>query len=214
MYIIKKNKEEIISLLFILCCLGLYIIFPVIGNFQKISIAIIFFVIIPILFDKIILKRSNIFYRLRIGNWKKGLNLGITGFLIGIFIFSIGIYFTDSTYKYIVPEFIKNSFVSFFFYEVVLTLFIVAMYEFFFRGFIMFHFTNLFSKWAILIQAIIFILFISITGNLNWNFAPYIIFSPLAGFIAYKSESLLYSLIFQWIFIISVDIIIASSFLK
>lgn len=214
MEIIQKNKEEFITGFFILSCLGLYSLFPTVDNFQKIITLIVFFVLIPVLYDKFILKRNLTLYRTRLGEWKKGLLYSIGGIFFGILIILGLIKFSNLMDGYRVPVQITKSFGYFVFYELGITFLLVVIYEFFFRGFVMFHFVSLFKRRAILMQFLVFVLFLTLTSSFSATIIPYIIFSLIAGLIAYKTNSLLYSFGGQLILIIIVDVMMAASFIK
>jgi membrane protease YdiL (CAAX protease family) len=107
-----------------------------------------------------------------------------------------------------------KSFGYFVFYELVLVAFFTAVYEFFFRGFVLFHFAPDLKYWAIVVQYGLFLLLLLVTGSSFWALAPYIIFAPFAGWIAYKSDSLAYSFFGQLIFIIIIDTYIVVSLAK
>ena len=202
---IQKNKNILITTLFILFCLGLYVFFPAAGNFQQIVTAVVFFVLLPVLYNTVVLKKNRRFYRLQMGDWKKGVFWAIVGVVISLGIISGLIKYADFLHAYPLPSDIGGNFGYFLFYELVLVAFFTAMYEFFFRGFVLFHFSPFIRTWAVLVQFVLFVLLLWATGSVSWLFAPYIIFAPFAGWIAYKSDSLLYSFSGQLIFIIIID---------
>jgi membrane protease YdiL (CAAX protease family) len=205
MITMQKNKNIIITTVFILFCLGVYTFFPVTGNFQQIITALVFFILLPILYNKIVLRKNMSFYRLQIGDWKKGLFWAILSIIVSFIFLSVLIKYGNFFQKYVLPVGIESDFGQFVFYELVLVAFFTAIYEFFFRGFVLFHFVPIVGRWAVLVQFALFFLFLTATVGLKWEFAPYLIFAPLAGWIAYKSESLLYSFFGQLIFIIIID---------
>jgi membrane protease YdiL (CAAX protease family) len=205
MLLIQKNKNIIITTLFICCCLAVYGYFPVKGNLQKTITALTFFMLLPILYNKLILKRGISTLRLHIGHWKKGLILMLISLLLGCLIMIGLAKYSNFLTGYSMPLGLAGSFGYFVFYELVLVAFFTALYEFFFRGFVMFNFVPFFKKGAVIGQAVLFLLFLLLTSGLSWEFAPYLVFAPFAGWIAYKSDSLLYSFIGQLIFIIIID---------
>lgn len=202
---IQNNKNILITTVFIFCCLGLYVFFPATGNFQQIVTAVIFFVLLPILYNTVIVKKNRTFYRIHLGDWKKGVFWALVGVAVSLIIVSGFMGYGDFVHKYILPTDIGGNFGHFLFYELVLVAFFTAMYEFFFRGFVLFHFSPFVKQWAVLVQFVLFVLLLWATGSVNWLFAPYLIFAPFAGWIAYKSDSLLYSFVGQLIFIIIID---------
>jgi len=125
--------------------------------------------------------------------------------IISLFIVSLLIKFSNLSSNYALPAGVAENFGYFIFYELVLVAFFTAIYEFFFRGFVLFHFAPTLGHWAVVVQYGLFLLLLLVTSSMNWSFTPYIIFAPFAGWIAYKSDSLLYSFIGQLIFIIIID---------
>ena len=81
----------------------------------------------------------------------------------------------------------------------------VFIYEFFFQGFIMGVLEFKLQQWAIMAQAIIFLVVLVMIGGLSWAFMPYIIFAPFAGLIVYKSRSIFYSSALQILILIILD---------
>jgi membrane protease YdiL (CAAX protease family) len=59
--------------------------------------------------------------------------------------------------------------------------------------------------WAIIAQALIFWILIFATPSFNWTLVPYLISAPLAGVVVYRSKSILYSTIFQFLVLIILD---------
>lgn len=206
MKINKFKKKEIVSILFILISLITYTFFPVKDNFQQMVTMFVFFVVLPLLFNFIFLKNKISFYGISVGDWKKGLIYGCASiFIVGVLLFIATNYF-DFLNKRAVPELIANDFWEFVFYELVVVAFFVAVYEFYFRGFIMPIFAEIFGRWAILIQAAIFFsLILFIGGASMFLFLPYLLFSLFGGLIVQKSRSLIYSGIAQLFLIIILD---------
>jgi membrane protease YdiL (CAAX protease family) len=204
-----KNKETLITIFFILSSLFLYVLFPAEELFQKGVIIIVFFVLLPILFIKFVLKRNNNFYGLEIGDWKKGVLWSAYAiFIMFIVLLFLIKYFNFFSY-YTIPFSTIIDFNKFILYEFLIVLFFIAIYEFYFRGFIMFLLISRFKYWAIVIQFLIFSLLILSTRDVLviYLFLPYLIFSPLAGIIAQKSRSIIYSALTQFLIIICLDVV-------
>lgn len=53
--------------------------------------------------------------------------------------------------------------------------------------------------WAVVVQAVVFIALAIFAGSVIWTLVPYMIFSLFAGIIVYKSRSIIYSSIMQFI---------------
>lgn len=203
-----KTKEFNIALIFILTSLGVYVFFPADGIFQQIITAFVFFAILPLLFNKFILKNSGEVFGFNFANYKQGVLWSAYSLIAVGFIIFISSYFFGFLSKYSVPVFIIGDFSKFLFYEFVLVVPFVFLYEFYFRGFLMPILSAKFGFWAILIQALVFlILVLSDNGGSIVQFAPYFIFAPFAGLIAYKSKSIFYSGLTQFIIILVLNII-------
>ncbi len=187
----------------------MYAVFPIENTFQQITTILVFFIFFPVLFNSFFLKRKVAFYGLSLGDWRRGLLWSLYS-LIGIFvIFSIMSYYFGFLGNYKVPAFIVKNFGNFILYEFTLTLLFVAVYEFYFRGFVLFTFEVNLKHWTILAQALLFlILVLSIGRESLYLFLPYLIFAPFAGLIAYKSRSVLYSGVSQFLIIFILDALI------
>ena len=204
-----KTKEVITALVFILTSLVVYSFFPTNGSFQSVIATLVFFVMLPLLFNRIILKKELRFFNLGVGDRRTGLILSAYSLLIVGFIFIGLTYFLDFINSYTVPTFITESFVNFLFYEFIILAPFVVIYEFYFRGFLMSILGCKFKDWAILLQALIFLILVVGTANVGFiQFVPYLIFAPFAGFISYKSKSLLYSGVSQFIVLLILNLII------
>lgn len=196
------SKQNIVTSIFILVSLLVYGFFPTNDSFQQIITMLVFFVILPMLFSKFILKNDFDVFNITIGNWKQGLIWSGYSLLCVGFIFIIAVNFFDFFKYYSVPVVITESFIKFIIYEFTITILFVAIYEFYLRGFVMFAFESTFKYWAIFLQALLFlILFLSMGGASVYLFLPYLIFAPFAGWIAYKSRSILYSAVSQFLII-------------
>jgi membrane protease YdiL (CAAX protease family) len=201
----KKNKNLIAISFFIIVCLFLYKIFPTNGNFQNAFIEVIFLFLLPLLYYKVILGKKSKDFGFIIGDWKKGLFWSLLGIIVTLFLMYIFYNNFNIKSQYIIPTQYSLNFWNFIFYEFIIVFFSVFIFEFFFRAFILYNFIPYLKSWTILLQFIIFLFFLYITGSFLWAFAPYIIFSLFAGISAYKSNSIFYSLIAQFILIILID---------
>jgi len=199
------NKKDIVSVLMMVFCLLMIRLFPEENYFQKIIISVTFLLAIPALYIKIVLKESLKNFGLRIGNWKQGIAWIMLSLAGSFFVIFLLYQYAGMAEKYYVPQNIIQDFGLFVFYEIVIVGFFIALYEFFFRGFIMFSFSEKLGYWAVISQFALFILFLIIMKDFNWTFAPYLISAFFAGVIAYKSRSLFYSYLFSLLFVIISD---------
>jgi len=202
---IKINKQQLVTIVFIVCCLAGYVFFPANGNFQYKTSFFVFLAVLPFLYNKYFLKKENLFKRIKVGRWKKNIQYLTIGLLLALLLMGIVFKFTDVIGHYYLPKNVKADFWVFLWYEFSGIAFMVAVYEMFFRGFVMNYFADT-QKWSILIQFLFFCVMIMLLWGLPyWFYIVYLIFTPFAGWIAYKSDSILYSFIGQWLFIIFID---------
>ena len=200
------NKKEIVTSIFIIFCLVGYVFFPANGSFQRKTVAALFLVLLPFLYDKYFLKEINVFKKITIGDWKKNLKLLGGGMLGAFLVIALIFKYTDIAGHYFLPLGVKGDFGSFLLYELTGVALTVFVYELFFRGFVMFHFSSLFKKWAVLVQFVFFLLLILLLWGLPyWFYVVYLVFAPFAGWIVYKSNSILYSFFGQLLVVILVD---------
>jgi len=202
-----KNKEIIVTVFFIVASLFLYTIFNGENIFQKTIISLVFFVVLPILFNKFILKGAIDLFGLRIGDWRQGILWSFYSLIVVSFIFFIISKYLGFFNHYAAPFFIVIDFGKFLLYEFAVVAVLIAVYEFYFRGFVMFVFKANFKYWAILIQTLIFVALVLSARDsvVFYMFLPYLIFAPFAGFVAYKSKSILYSGISQFLIVVFLD---------
>jgi hypothetical protein len=187
--------------------LFLYKAFHVSDDFQRIFVAISFVLVLPVLYIKWVLKKPLRDFGLKIGDWKKGLMYGLLSAVILLIIFSLLFWKFDFVEKYYLPVNVIVNFKYFVLRELIVVGFFIALYEFFFRGFVMFYFLEKLSNkyYANIIQASFFYLFLVSMSTFDWARSPYIIVAPLAGLIAQKSGSIIYSAIFTWIVFLILD---------
>jgi len=204
-----KTKEFIITLFFILIVLVLCGFFPAKKALQQMITLLVFFVILPLIFNKFFLKKGLGNLGIKLGDYKLGLIFSSASILIVVSILFLIVKYTNLLKHQIIPISIVHNFGAFIFYELVLVAFIVFVYEVFFRGFIMFNLVNKTSYYiAIAAQTLLFWLFIWATGSSLWEFLPYFVFAPVAGLIAFKSRSIIYSGVSQLLVLIFFHIII------
>lgn len=205
MKIYKINKKITITTIFILFCLGGYLYFPSTGNFQHKSVTVIFLVMLPFLYSKYVLKRTTIFQQFKIGDWKRNLRNMIMSIFFALLIITLIFINTEIAKHYFLPSDVKRQFSQFLIYELLGVSFTVAIYEFFFRGFIQNFYQDYFGKWAIFAQLMFFLIMVLALGLPYWFYISYLIFNLFAGWMVYEGKSILYSALGQIIFIIVLD---------
>ncbi|EKE20845.1 MAG: hypothetical protein ACD_7C00461G0005 [uncultured bacterium] len=210
----KKTKEvfdteTIVTSAVILACMLLFSFFPIKSNyFQEITLSLAFLCLVPFLYIKIILKKELHNFGFQINKWREGFLIMPICFLIMGVLFYVVFKYTGFKDEYFLGNYeMTNSFWYLFVYEFLIVNLIVFLYEVFFRGFVMFYFKSRFNISAVFIQLLFFLLFLSILDQLSLDYIFYMMTALLAGLIAYKSKSLLYSYLFSIIVLIASDII-------
>jgi membrane protease YdiL (CAAX protease family) len=199
------KKEFIITMIVAVICLVLIGVFPYEDSFQGIIIAASFFLIVPWIYTKIVLKESMKKYGFEGGKEKSGIFWSS---------FSLAIFLLITILAYKKPIFIENyqlpggifeNFWAFVGYEIFLVGFFLFLYEFFFHGWLLGFLEKYFGVISVFIQSLIFLIFLFLTDNLNWSFFPYIMINIFGGWTTYKSNSIWFSFVSGWIFIIFLD---------
>jgi hypothetical protein len=197
-----------VSSFVILTCFFLSISFPADPGFQQITKSLFFLVIIPALYIKFILKKSpkSFGFTFSRGKDKKaGIFWSIVMLLVSLMIAYLMISYTPFGKAYGLESYVTNNFWIFMAYELVLVNIMLFMQSFFYQGFVLFTFLEKMGIWSILIQFLLYLLFIFILGNFSWQLAHFVILSLAGGWVAYKSRSFVYSYIMSLLFIIILD---------
>lgn len=203
--ILSNWKEELITSAVIVACLALFSFFPTQGPAQAITSSLVFLFLIPFLYIKLILKKNLKDYGWQLGNWKQGIIFAAISLVLSLLIFYILYHYSTFPKVYKLPLTATQNFGLFILYEFTLVAFFLALYEFFFRGFIMFSFSTKAGVASVAIQWLMFFIFLLISGSLIWQNALYMIVALFSGLIAFKSRSLLYSFVFGLFFLIIAD---------
>lgn len=211
MEILAKNQRFIVTGFLILFSLGFLGFFtesdklsPV---FQTFIVSVVFFLVIPVFYSKIVLKES-----LKNIGWQKGnISAGILASIVSIAIAGAGVVglaltFPEFRAQYVFPVLVETSFVWFILYELVLVTLTVLLYEVFFRGLVQLSWLRAFGLRAVVFQTALFFGLFFLSQAISWQTAPLLIFCPFAGFIAYRSQSIWYSFLAGWIFLFLTDI--------
>lgn len=174
--------------------------------FQTFLVGIAFFLLVPMLYCKIVLREP-----LALLGWQRGkMWLGVLFSVLSV-ILALGIVlilsrFTVFREQYFISVTIQTNFLWFLMYELLLVPFIVLLYEVFFRGFIQMLWLRSFGILSVFVQAAIFLLLLFLSGDLSWQRVPALIFAPFAGLIVYASESLWYAIAATWLFFLLTDV--------
>lgn len=210
----KFNLEFLVTCGVILICLIFLALFTAKNVFQQTVLSISFLLFTPLIYVKVVLKRSIREYGLGVGNYKTGLIWTAISFVSCFLIFYVLFNYSNLPKKYYQDFFslAVQNFSFFLLYELVILGFYYFVFEVFFRGFVIFSLKNFLGIWAILVQSILLFFALWISSGLNWLITPYLIFSFFAGIIAYYSRSIWYSFFASIIFNIIFDVIIINIF--
>ncbi|OGI15594.1 MAG: hypothetical protein A2Z52_01170 [Candidatus Moranbacteria bacterium RBG_19FT_COMBO_42_6] len=202
-----NRKDALFSTFVILICLTLSYFFPTDGNFQNFSRGAFFFLIIPALYVKVILKKNLRDFGLNFTGWRQGL-FWITATLAAALLTGYGlVQFTDFEHDYIslLPVYAMTSFRWFLVYELIFFNILLILLEIFFNGFVLFSFLKDFGYWSILIVTTIFLGFLALTNSLDWRMAPAMILIPFGAWTAIQTRSFVYAYLMGILFIIIFD---------
>jgi membrane protease YdiL (CAAX protease family) len=199
------NKKLLVTGGMIILCLFLFVAFPASNIFQKMIVYATFFITIPILYVKIVLREDLKNYGLQKGDWRKGLLWGGLSLAASLAVFYLILHYTKFALGYHLSPFATDRFFHFMLYEIFLVGFFVFIYEFFFRGIVMFSLAPKARGWSIVIQFIMFILLLYFTHSFRWSMTYFMIGAAFSGVVAYQGRSLIYSISANWIFIVIAD---------
>lgn len=208
---LSKNRRFIITGLVVIFSLGFLEFFTKSDSlspvFQSFIVSIIFFLVIPVLYSKIVLKESLKNIGWQKGNVSAGVLIGIASVILaGAIVVGLAFTFPDFREQYVFPAVVEKSFVWFMLYELILVAFVTFIYEVFFRGFVQLLWLRELGIWSAAIQAAFFLGLLFISQSFSWQMAPFIIFCPFSGFISYRSQSIWYSLAASWLFFFLTDV--------
>ncbi|OGI14634.1 MAG: hypothetical protein A3E38_02795 [Candidatus Moranbacteria bacterium RIFCSPHIGHO2_12_FULL_54_9] len=209
---LSANRRFIITGLLVLFSLGFLGLFnesdalsPV---FQSVIISIVFFLVIPLLYSKIVLEESLKNLGLQRGNMSAGVLTGIVCVLIALaIVITLMLNFPDFRAGYAFPFVVETSFVWFILYELLLVPLVLLLDEVFFRGLVQLLWLRAYGIWAVFVQAALFSGFLYLTDDISWSRAPALIFCLFAGFIAYRSQSIWYSFAASFAFLFLTDVL-------
>lgn len=209
--ILSNNRRFIVTGLLVVFSLGFLGFFPESDRlspvFQGFIVSVVFFLVIPVLYSKIVLKESLKNLGFQEGNLTAGILAGIGSVIAaGAATVWLASSFPDFRAQYIIPVSVETSFFWFVLYELVLVAFVALLYEVFFRGLVTLLWLRSLGPWSVLIQTALFLGFAYLSSAISWQMAPILIFVPFAGFIAYRSRSIRYSFAASWIFLFLTDI--------
>lgn len=205
---IQKWKESMITGSVIIAALSLFSLFPANGALQEITISAILFFVLPTLYVKYVLKEELPRLGMQKGSIKSGFFWATISLLVSSLIFYLIINYTDFEERYSLPSVVYDNFWLFLAYELFLNAFFITLYEFFFRGFVMFNLAKQFSIHSFWMQFLILLIFFLSSRNFNWSVFPFLITGFFSGITTYKSKSLVFSIIYGISFVLIADAVI------
>lgn len=207
--VVYTNLEVLVTGVVILICFVAVSFFPTQGLFQNLIGMATFLIIMPFLYVKFILKKSLREFGFQVGDWRKGFWGLFLALIFSAPVIYILINYTDLLQKQSALKIMQGRFADFLYYEAVFSASLVVMFEIFFRGFILLGTAKKLGWWSIGLQLLLTPLLIWIIGFSSLGSAYYLVFgSFIAGIIAYRSQSLLYGLIFNAFFFLIADAVV------
>jgi membrane protease YdiL (CAAX protease family) len=206
---LSPQRKFVATGLMALGALIVYYLFPFDGKLnetvQAIASGLMFLLLLPVLYTKLILKES----------------LGAIGFrgsvrrhgwisvpLVTVPVLSV-LYLLVRYYPvedgYYIPSVAVESFWLFVLYELLLVGTIIFLYEVFFRGFVQLLWLKPLGLVAVLLQAILFFVFVLVTDGVTWQSAPMLFAAISAGFVAHYTRSIWYSWGSAWLVLFLAD---------
>ena len=200
---IKKTKINFNFIIFLLGIILLYSVFPVKNFFEHIILILLFLFIIPFIYDYFNKKNEPYIFR-EINNIK----ICILGFIMLILslIISYFLFKYSFNFDYYVNIEYFDSLYQFFSYELLLILPFTLIYSYFFINFVFFRLENIYGYFLASIFQFLIIIAMSFLGGAVFSIClPYIVFAPMAVFLASKTRNFIYPAIIQFILIFIID---------
>lgn len=175
--------------------------------FRGVIASILFFLVLPIMYCKIVLKKPLAALGLRRAEWFPAFFWGILTLGIeGVFMIFLSAY-PDFQAAYRLPDVAERNFLWFVGYEVLIVGGLTLLYEVFFRGLVMRLWLAPLGAWSILVQALVFTGFVALSSGISWEYALFLYTSLFAGAVAYFSRSLYASWLVSFSAFLLVDIL-------
>lgn len=168
----------------------------------------VIFLVLPLLYCKIILRKPWSMLGLQKGSVWAGFGGSLIALLAGLVSLFGLMYFTPIFDQVRLPRSVEENFFIFLLYEVILNGWITLLLEVFFRGLVMLVWLRSLGFLSVLIQTGLFVGFLFLTNDITPQMTPFLLFSPLAGLIAYQSRSILASWGASWFFVFLADALI------
>lgn len=206
---LSPQRKFVATGLMALGALLAYYFFPFDGKLndtvQALISGTVFFLILPILFTKFILKEPMGALGFRGSERRHG---WISIPLVTIPVLSV-LYLLVRYYpveeEYYIPSLAAGSFPLFLLYEILFVGAIAFLYEAFFRGFIQLMWFRKLGLSAVFIQTALFFVFVLVTDGVTWQELPMVLAAFSAGFVAFYTRSVWYSFAASWLVLFLAD---------
>lgn len=174
--------------------------------FQTFLVSITFFLVVPMLYCKIVLKEPLKNIGWQAGKLFPGIFLSLASISVALALIFVLNRYTGFGTGYSLSYTIQSNFLWFLLYEACLVPFMALLYEVFFRGLVQRLWLNSFGLTAVLVQSVLFAGLLFLADDLSWQRVPALIFSLFSGIIVYYSGSLWYAWGASWFFYFLIDI--------
>ncbi len=206
-----QKEKTIMTTLFVFVSLGLLYGLPESQSLdltiQEVIASIIFFLVLPLIYCKMILKEPLSSLGIQEARWLPAFFWG--GVMVtvgGVFLFFL-LPIEGFRLAYQLPPFIEKSFWWFVVYEIVAAGGVALLYEVFFRGLVMKLWLGSLGPLAIVLQSILFVSFIGVSSGFSWQYAVLCYASLFSGAVAYFSRSIYASWLANWILFFLIDLV-------
>lgn len=184
----------------IVASLLLALYFPIDNVIQLLAVHIVFLVALPLLYIRFLLKEKVSTFGISWGKVGEGsffLALGLSIIVICLVVLS---QHTDILNRFSFPLILRLNFSLFLLYLAIIGVY-VFIFEFFFRGFVLFVWEPVIGMKAVVVQACFFIMFSMLLSYQKTavSLTLVIIMALVSGFIAARSRSIVYSFSFSYI---------------
>jgi membrane protease YdiL (CAAX protease family) len=175
-------------------------------SLQSVMVGIAFFLIVPVLYVKMVLKEPLGSLGFQRSHRKFGWASVILTVIPALAVLVVLVKTSSVGGQYHLPLFATQSFPLFLLYELFLVGALVFLYEVFFRGFVMLLWLKDFGFGSALFQAVFFIgSYAILRGGVSWQDVPLFFTAVISGFVAFYTKSIWYSFSASWLFLFLAD---------
>lgn len=216
MQVFSDRKRSIFTGSFIFLTMLLYALFPAESRLdptlQSVVLGVALFVLLPILYVRLVLREplSALGFR---GSVRKSGLLSIPLSVIPLLsVWYVLLRTFPVAEAYRIPAAVSGSFGVFLSYEVLLVGAISFLYEVFFRGAVQLLWLRGSVLSGVFVQAVLFIAFMAVSGGgLSWSDASLILAAFASGFVASYTRSIPYAWASAWLMIFLSDVFVLLS---